>query len=114
MGGELVAVTIFRFPQLLPRAAKPAVTLLRLLAGPNIGFNYARIVQETAADRRSFINDWSLIRTEENEIGGRSRVREGAGPRAYARGSIWYLPPFLDSKEFLLCGQESHYVASVR
>ena len=113
MGGELVAVPIFRFPQLLPRAAKPAVTLLRLLAGPNIGFNYARIVQETAADRRSLINDWSLIRTQENEVGGRSRLREGAGPQAHARGSIWYLPLFLDSKEFPPGGQESHCVASV-
>jgi hypothetical protein len=114
MGSELVAVPIFRFPQLLPRAAKPAVTLLRLLAGPNVGFNYARIVQETAVYRRSLVNDRSLIRTEENEIGGRSRVREGAGPRAYARGSIWYLPLFLDSKEFPPGGQESHCVASVR
>ena len=114
MGSELVAVPIFRFPQLLPRAAKPAVTLLRLLAGPNIGFNYARIVQETAADRRSLVNDRSLIRTEENEIGGRSRVREGAGPQAYARGSVWCLPPLLDSKEFPPGGQGFHGLASVR
>ena len=114
MGGELVAGPILRFPQLLPRAAKPAVTLLRLLAGPNIGFNYARIVQETAADRRNLIDDRSFIRTQENEVGGRSRLREGAGPQAHARGSVWCFAPALDSKEFLPCGQESHCVASVR
>ena len=114
MGGELVAVPIFRFPQLLPRAAKPAVTLLRLLAGPNIGFNYARIVQETAADRRNLIDDRSFIRTQENEVGGRSRLREGAGPQAHARGSVWCFAPALAPKEFSPGGQGFHGLASAQ